>query len=206
MKTITLECDKCNKKFDRKLTAHKQHIARGRTGIFCSNKCKDLANRKKITTTCAQCGKSINKNPAEINAGKHVFCNHSCSASYNNTHNHKGYRRSKLEIYIENKLKNKYKLGIDFNHKNTINSELDIYIPSLKLAFELNGIFHYEPIFGINKLAKIQNNDDRKFQACLENGIELCIIDSSNLKYFKTQHADKFVNIIFEIIDKKLNN
>jgi len=91
-----------------------------------------------------------------------------------------------------------------FNCKDTINSELDIYIPSLKLAFELNGIYHYEPIHGQKKLDQIKNNDHRKFQACLEKEIEFCIIDSSSLKYFKPINAQKYLEIICNIIDKNL--
>ena len=71
------------------------------------------------------------------------------------------------------------------------------------MAFELNGIFHYEPIFGESKLEQIQNNDSRKFQACLENGIELCIIDASSLTYFKEKSAKKYLDIITNIIDNK---
>jgi hypothetical protein len=73
----------------------------------------------------------------------------------------------------------------------------------MKLAFELNGIFHYESIYGEAKLHQIQNNDKRKFQACLERGIELCIIDSSNLKYFKESNAKPYLDIIINIINKK---
>ena len=80
----------------------------------------------------------------------------------------------------------------------------DIYIPSLKLAIELNGIFHYEPIFGEDKLKKVQNNDNRKFQACLEKEIEFCIIDTSQQKYFKEKTSQKYLSIITEIIDLKL--
>lgn len=89
-------------------------------------------------------------------------------------------------------------------HKDAINSELDIYIPSLKLAFELNGIFHYEPIYGQDKMNQIQNNDNRKFQACLEHGIELCIIDSSKLTYFKPANAQKYLDIITQVINSKV--
>jgi hypothetical protein len=71
------------------------------------------------------------------------------------------------------------------------------------LAFELNGIFHYEPIFGDEKLDKITNNDNRKFQACLEKKIELCIIDTSKFGYFKESGARKFLDIVVDIINKK---
>ena len=134
---------------------------------------------------------------------KNLFCSHSCAAKYNNTHKTKGCRRSKLEIWLEQKLKEKYSFEILFNEKNIINSELDIYIPHLKLAFELNGIFHYEPIFGKEKLSQIQNNDNRKFQACLEHDIELCIIDTSQQKYFKEKTSLKYLNIICNIIESR---
>jgi len=105
---------------------------------------------------------------------------------------------------LEKKLKEKYlSLEIHCNRKDAINSELDIYIPNLRIAFELNGIFHYEPIYGKDKLDKIKNNDERKFQACIENNIELCIIDTSRLLYFKESNAVKYLDIISSLIDKK---
>ena len=81
---------------------------------------------------------------------------------------------------------------------------MDIYIPSLKLAIEFNGIFHYEPIYGDNKLKRIKTNDTRKFQACIENKIELCIIDVSSFGYFKIDGAKKYLKIITDLIDTKL--
>ena len=81
---------------------------------------------------------------------------------------------------------------------------MDIYIPSLNLAFELNGIFHYEPIFGESKLQQIQNNDQRKFQACLYKNIELCIIDTSHHKYVKPSTSKKYLDIVVYLIDLKL--
>ena len=88
--------------------------------------------------------------------------------------------------------------------KEEINSELDIFIPKYKLAFELNGIFHYEPIFGSRKLEQTQNNDKNKFQLCQENKISLCVIDTSSLKYFKEQNAEKYLDIIKNIINEAL--
>ena len=109
-----------------------------------------------------------------------------------------------MEIWIEENLKNKYNFEILFNNKEIIGSELDIYIPHFKLAFELNGIFHYEPIFGNKKLEQTINNDNRKFQACLEKGIEFCIIDTSGSKKFKPERDKKYLDIIDNILEIKM--
>jgi hypothetical protein len=133
------------------------------------------------------------------------FCSRSCTASYNNKNKTHGTRRSKLEAWLEEQLGILHPdIIFHFNRKDAINSELDIHIPALKLAFELNGIFHYEPIYGEAKMKQIQNNDTRKFQACLERGIELCIIDSSKLSYFKPANAQKYLRIIDGIITTKI--
>ena len=93
-------------------------------------------------------------------------------------------------------------MELHFNRKDAIGSELDIYIPSLKLAFELNGIFHYEPIYGDKKLNETQANDGNKFQACQAAGISLCVIDTSGQKYFKPASSQRFLDIITQIIEK----
>ena len=49
----------------------------------------------------------------------------------------------------------------------------------------------------------VKNNDNRKFQACLEKGIELCIIDASNSKKFKPERDKKYLEIIEKIIESK---
>lgn len=163
-------------------------------------------NNKKINVCCANCNKIFEKTPSQIKASKsgNHFCSRSCAATYNNTHKKYGTRISKLEKWLQTELTKLYpNLEILYNNKEIINSELDIYIPTLKLAFELNGVFHYEPIFGESKLNQIQNNDQRKFQACLEKGIELCIIDTSQQKYFKEKTSKKYLNIVTKIINQK---
>jgi hypothetical protein len=55
---------------------------------------------------------------------------------------------------------------IIFNGKEAIESELDIYFPERKIGFEINGIFHYEPIYGEEKMKKIQQNDKEKREKC----------------------------------------
>jgi hypothetical protein len=148
---------------------------------------------------CVEC-----KTEFTIKFRKDKFCSRSCAAKYNNANKIHGYRRSKLEIFAEQKLIEKFPtLEFHFNRKDAINSELDIYIPQLKLAFELNGIFHYEPIYSEKQLESIQNNDNRKFQACIERSIELCIIDTSKQKRFSERSSQQYIDIIFNIIEKK---
>lgn len=156
---------------------------------------------------CQQCGKPVFRREKEIPESGFCFCNKSCSARYSNAHKTTGTRRSKLEKWIELELKKRYPtLEIHFNKNEAISAELDIYIPSLKLAVELNGIFHYEPIFSEEKLEKIQNNDQRKLQACAERGISFCVIDTSSQKIFKEKTSLRFLEIITTLIDGKLGS
>ena len=196
------KCDNCNKEFLKE----SRYLKREVKNRFCSIDCKGKFIKKKNNIKCkCECGKLFERRKSQANKSKSgkLFCSNSCSASYNNKNKKYGTKRSKLELWIENELKRKYSFEIIFNGKESINSELDIFIPSLKLAFELNGIFHYEPIYGEDKLKKIKNNDNRKFQACLENKIELCIIDVSSSKHFKPERDRRYLDIIENLINKK---
>jgi hypothetical protein len=136
---------------------------------------------------------------------KNNFCSRPCAATYNNLHKTHGTSVSKLERWIAGQLTILYPgLEIHYNRKDAIGSELDIYVPSLNLAFELNGIFHYEPIHGQDKLNSTKNNDNRKTIACAERGIGFCTIDTSSMKYFKETGAKKFLDIIVKIIESKV--
>ena len=176
---------------------------------FCSHICADTYLRKKIKTNCGQCNKEImiyEKLIKGSKSGKN-FCSNKCAGKYTyNTRIRTNCKRSKLEKWLEIKLKELYPaLLINYNDKLIIGSELDIYVPSLNLAFELNGIFHYEPIFGNPQLDKIQNNDRRKFQICHEKGISFCVIDTSKQKYFKEKYCMPYLDIIRNIIDEKIS-
>ena len=172
--------------------------------MYCSKLCQSKSQITKVSVICNNCKVSFEKKPTDINRTNNNFCSKSCATTYRNGHKTTGTRISKLELWIQSQLDDLYpNIEILYNRKDTINSELDIYIPSLKLAFELNGIFHYEPIYGESKLNQIQNNDNRKFQACLEQGIELCIIDTSQQKYFKEKSSLKYLNIILTIINQR---
>ena len=205
---LPLECKYCHNVFYKE-KRHIQTVLSGNpayTGDFCSQKCNVAFRYPVYEVICKQCNKTFRKQLKEIKKTNNHFCCHSCAAIYSNSHKTKGTRVSKLEIWIQAQLIKLYsKTEFHFNKKDTINSELDIYIPSLKLAFELNGIFHYEPIYGQNKLSSTQNNDNRKLQACFENGIEVCIIDISSMKNFKEKNALKYLEIIKTIIDNRIS-
>jgi len=169
---------------------------------FCSKLCYTSNKDTKTIINCSNCNTTFKKRCAIQT--KNNFCSQSCSTSYNNKHKSHGTRRSKLESYLETQLTILYpNLLIDYNKKDAIGSELDIFIPSLNLAFELNGIFHYEPIYGSGKLDQIQNNDQNKFKLCIENKIDLCIIDTSAQKYVKPTTSQKYLDIITNIINQR---
>jgi len=205
MKKINLKCTKCNKVFSRLLSMHMYLLKKyPNKKFFCSKLCNVYFRGSSKELTCTNCNKKFIKYSSQMKKVKNNFCCKSCAATYNNTHKTTGNRRSKLEIWIENKLKELYpNIEILFNNKEIINSELDILLPKLNLAFELNGIYHYEPIHGKKLLKQIKNNDNRKFQACLEKNIELCIINTSKMCYFKESSAMPYFKIITNIIDNK---
>lgn len=201
---LLLECELCKVHFYKTkgsiCVANKASILNPTRLSYCGTKCRNLHMKKRVLCKCKHCEKDISKVVKSIK--KNVFCSQSCAASYNNTHKTHGTRVSKLEKWIKEQLTILYPdLEIHYNRKDAINSELDIYIPSLKLAFELNGIYHYEPIHGNDLLTKIINNDNRKFQACIESGISLCIIDTSSQTYVKPSTSEKFLTIIKNIIN-----
>lgn len=175
-----------------------------------NNKEKNILEYVKNPYICKFCDVVIPYKDAKVKrhelkrGAKHTFCSQSCAASYNNTHKTKGIRVSKLERWLSEKMVEIFPdLDVHYNRKDAIASELDIYIPSMRLAVELNGILHYEPIFGETKLKKIQGNDNKKAQSCLDKGIELHVIDTSKHAHFKPSTCKPFLDIILSVIAKK---
>lgn len=175
-------------------------------GMFCSTKCSQEYQKTKIEVNCHHCKNTIMKHEVMVNKNKFSFCSNSCRTKYYNQHKTWGSNRSKLECWIAEQLTIKYNnLPIIYNDTKTIGSELDIYIPSLNLAFEINGIFHYEPIFGVDKLNRTIKNDNNKFKVCHDKGISLCVINTSKETYFKPTKSQKYLDIITEIINNNID-
>jgi hypothetical protein len=202
---VKLNCDSCEIEFLRKKGIHNTNLIREHKTKFCSRACMvTFFAEKKPEVSCKNCNKKFRKKIAQVRLTKNNFCTKSCAVTYNNMNKTRGTRRSKLEKWLEEKLAKIYDFTILFNQKTTIGSELDIYIPSLNIAIEINGIFHYEPIYGVEKFNQIKNNDIKKAQKCFDAGIELFTIDASDLKYFKETNCIKYLETINEIINNAL--
>ena len=201
--TLELVCARCGVRFRRarsKVRAALRNLCPDKP--YCSWECyRSVVAWQDVC--CLQCGKTFSKRNDQVRRSEHHFCSRSCSATWRNLHKTTGTRRSKLEVWLEERLRERYpNLEILFNAKEAIGAELDIHLPSLNLAFGLNGIYHYEPIHGEGKLASIQSNDHRKFAACAERSISLCVIDVSTMKKFKEKRAFAFLDIVCTIIDQ----
>ena len=197
-------CYFCKTLFKMTLKYFNLNKKRGKYKNYCSVECANKGHNIKVEIHCKLCNKSKYVQHS-LNDGKNRFCSKSCAASYNNTHKKHGTRRSKMEKWLEIKLTELYpELKILYNNKEAINSEIDVYIPELKLAIELNGIFHYEPIYGEGKLSSIQFNDKNKFKLCHEAGISLCIIDTSKLSYMIEKNCLPYLEIIIKIINENI--
>lgn len=166
---------------------------------FCSQKCSSASQQRRQACICLTCSKEFIGKIIE----KRKFCSLSCSAKYNNTHKQYGIRRSKLEQWVEQFIRIEYpEINLVCNGKSVIGSELDFYFPDLMFAIELNGIVHYEPIYGEDKFQRIQDNDRQKGIRCYEQGIELATIDVSACGRLTQTNKTKYYNIIKDLLDR----
>lgn len=200
---IEFKCINCNTDFLQSSRDASSYITKNKNH-YCSKICSKIYKHKTKTVSlpCGTCNQITVKNLNEFKKSKcgKIFCSKSCSASYHNTHKTTSIRRSKLEVWLESQLLLDFTdINILFNN-NTIGSELDIYLPDLKLAFEINGIFHYKPIFGTNKFLAIQKNDRKKLDICHLQSIELHVLDVSNMIAFSPKKSKE----IFDFIKEKI--
>lgn len=213
-KFLTVSCEVCKKDITKK----RRYIQRNRkrsNHVTCSGSCArqlSATGKNFVRRDCPACSKPVRRTLTALkrSKSKNIFCSSSCSTHYNNLRRPVGLRRSALEIWIEKKLKELYpNLKMTFNHKNVIGSELDIYVPEFKMAFELNGFFHYYRItkdkYGSFKLRQTKKNDLRKAEACKKAGIDLTVINTSKMGHFTFSKSSRYLKPITKKIDKILN-
>ena len=183
--TVIVDCEQCSCQFKREVGKIRENISKG-SSTFCSLKCF-YANR--VTSSkvpCLYCGNDVIKKKGKTT---NTFCNSSCFAFYNNKHRTKGNRRSRAEEFLENLIKREFP-----NHKMQTNVrdiipdglEVDILLPELNIAIELNGPIHYFPIHGQEYLEKMTDRDIRKQVYLQKAGYNLIVLNISELRYWKT--------------------
>lgn len=206
---IPLECKNCHKIFYRAKNQIQVALKGNSTHTYdyCCLKCWQAKQKKTVSVKCKNCGKIFESIPSKAKRGKNRFCTISCSTTYNNKNKTTGYRRSKLEKYLETQIEKYYpELKCSYNNKKVIGSELDFYFPTLQLAIELNGIFHYKPIYGAAKLQKIKANDLQKTIECKNKDITLFVIDAQSNDKLSEKEKAKYWKIVKDRILKSISD
>jgi len=202
---IDLNCKICNKTFSILLSDYK-YKNKTQKNIYCSQRCANISKKDSVTEPCGHCNKLVTRFISDKISSKsgHIFCSRSCSTYYRNQHKTTGFQRSKLEIFMEDFIKSKFPhTNVAFNNSNIIGYELDVYFPDYKLAIEYNGIVHYEPIYGTDRLTKIQFNDKQKILLCAQNGIELIVLNCNGISAKKINSI--ISNEVFSILTSIIN-
>lgn len=148
---------------------------------YCSRACRDKGTQDRVTVTCANCGKTIERQRYELDMKDLFFCDRDCMHEYYKTHpniNATG-PRSKLEKYIGYILAEFYpELDVEYNNREVFNGlELDQYYPKLNVGVEINGGWHYiERLSNSTRLQVIQEHDKEKLRLSAELNVPLLVI------------------------------
>lgn len=198
---VKVNCYQCKNEFE--VTHAKSKFYKR---FFCDSKCFAVWRNSRFSIyACEFCKKTYRRPIVEREANLHTFCSRSCAAKWGQANKHCGYNRSKIEQWIEEQLNVLYPmLEIKYNNREVFKYELDIYIPSLKLAFELNGPLHYIDIYGKARLEHYQRKDKEKSRMCADNNITLISINISKIKHFE-QNSHLKGKEVLKIITNNIN-
>jgi hypothetical protein len=162
---------------------------------FCSNACRSKIKKEIL---CCYCNKLFSPT-----SKKSKFCSGICRNKVNNQ-NIIG-NRSKAEILLENTITQTFPdLTVLYNDRKMLNGlELDVYIPSLNLAIEWNGIFHYKQIKG-SLLERYNIKDRQKLKLCKQLGIKLIVVkDLTSHNVFIKLKVKQIATILHKMLAKK---
>lgn len=175
---------------------------------FCSIKCVWNSRKKRLSCHCTECGTPFEKTPSTMTVNN--FCSQRCHGIFYQKNKKTGFRQSKAEIFLVHLLKSEFlDLKIESSNRRFIGLEIDILLPEIKIAIEINGIVHFLPIYGNDKLNKIQMNDSNKIKLLQEKSFQIIVIDISHLKTEREMNKfilEYFHNQLKSFIKSKLEN
>lgn len=175
---------------------------------YCSVECRIKGTEKAAIINCTECNKEIRVHNYKVRnstSGKH-FCNKSCTGKYYTRNKTFGVNRSKFEVWLEEHLPIEFPdIEFDFNNRTEIGYELDIFIPELRVAIEIHGPTHYEPIYGLNRFKQTQELDVKKITLCEAQNIQHHIIDVSKIRNWSPKMTNNHYKEICDVITNKKN-
>lgn len=195
-------CPQCNTLFHRPKNVVQRRFGQKDNAqkLFCSKQCQNNSQHKKFEVNCSHCGNTIFRTPADYKDTKsgRFFCNRACAASFNMKLRKKS-RRSKCEVLLFKLLRKQFPfLRMIPNDKTMLDGyEVDIAIPEIKLGIEWNGIVHFKPIYGQERLNKIQKRDADKQRKAVELGVQLMVMPDLNSR---SRYVEKAAVEITKII------
>lgn len=137
------------------------------------------------------------------------FCSRACMNQYK-FQRVKKKSRSKLEIYLSNRLKQDFPWMLleECNRTLLKTLELDIYLPQFKIAIEVNGGMHYRFIRyfhrTITNFQRQRSRDTKKKIMCQDLGIQL--IEVPNLKAFSEKNAEQIYSWLVNVLRSMIND
>ena len=171
--SVSLICKTCTNEFTIPETVFLRSKKLGVELVYCP----DPQCHVEIVA-CAFCTKTVPKRPSTVKSSTtgNFFCDHTCATFHRNLHREYGMARSALELWLEKALLAFFpSLTFVFNDRTRLirGLEIDIYLPDVKLGFDIDGILHHKPIYGELTLQKTQERDFAKLADSLTKGITL---------------------------------
>lgn len=112
---------------------------------------------------------------------------------------------SKLETFIFNALlKDGYR--VEFHKEQTLSNtklQIDLFLPTLNTAIEVDGLSHFEPVWGEDTLARNKGYDNKKTGLIVGKG--LVLIRIKQIKDFSPSRAKVLYNQLLKILENIKN-
>lgn len=114
---------------------------------------------------------------------------------------------SKLELYLLDALLNSG-FHVEFHKEQTLLNtklQIDLFIPTLSVAIEVDGPSHFEPVWGNEALTRNKKYDDKKSGLIIGKGLSLIRIKQSK-DFSKTRARIIFQELLAVLDNIKSNN